>query len=179
MAKILLSEGLNHESVRKRIFDWGNDNGIFITPNLNDLIIKAKDDGVELRGDVDVWVSKGDVDEIVSRFDNKIVRCTALAMLCYSKVASNNKGEFAMPDRAITAWLGGRSRGTYQKAIRELSLFGYIDTVDRSGNLYRWKKKKMPDGTIYKIVAPVHSGKDFKIVDNDIWGLYNVAFAGK
>ena len=179
MAKYLLSQGLSHKEVRDRIFTWGKSNSIYIKQNINDIIVKAQDDKSPLKSGVEVWISSQDVSEIVSRFDKKYVRCTALAMLCYSKVYANKNGEFAMPERALTAWLGQVTRSVYQRAIRELVLFEYLEVVDRSGHTYRWNKKKMPDGTIYKLSVPVNSGRDYKLDGNNIWKLYSEIFIGK
>lgn len=179
MSKVLLSDGLDPLEVRSRIFEWGKQNNIYFKFNVNDAIVKASNDGICLRGDVDVWIGHKDVEEIVTRFDSRTVRCTALAMLCFAKVSTHRNGEFVIPSRWLTAWLGEKARTTYQRAIEELKMFGYLTTVDRKGNVARWNKGNHHDGTIYRIVPSFDCVRDYRLKDNNIWAFYESAFHGK
>lgn len=179
MAKLMLEDGLDPIHVRTNLHDWGKKNGIYFKFNVNDAIAKAHRDKARLRRDVDLWISKEDVSEIVSRFDSRIVRCTALAMLCLSKVSTHKNREFAFPIRWLAAWLGEKSRSTYHRAVSELIMFGYLSVVDQKRHSARWNKGTHHDGTVYRVVPDVTYGQDYQLSGNDIWKLYNIAFDGK
>ena len=176
MAKLLLSEGLGALEVRERIFAWGSDNGIYIKPSVNSIIEKASNDRVILNGDIEVWVGNQDVEEIIRRFDRKIARCDALAMLCYSKVYANRRGEFTLPCRSLAAWVGFGALSTHWDVIRELITFEYIELVDYSRGVRRWDKKNLSDKSVYRVIAPVSSAKDYRLIDNKILDLHNTIF---
>lgn len=179
IAKHFLASGKGPLEVRDGIFDWANRYGIFIEHSVNSIIEKAMTDGVALRGASTVWVGKDDVAEIVRRFDGKIVRCVALAMLCYSKAFANRSGEFSIPYRALSAWVGNSSPTWHRHAVKELITFGYLEVVDRKSHVKRWNKKNLSDGSIYRIVVPVSGSKDYALKGNDIWKLYATIFDNK
>lgn len=179
MAKILLADGMGQLEIRNWLFEWGKKHGVYFKFNVNDAIIKASNDNVVLVGGTEVWVSSGDVEEISKRFDSRIAKCTALAMLCLSKVSPHKNKEFVIPTRWLTAWLGEKSRATYMRVINELIMFDYLAVVDRKNRVSRWNKKNYYDGTIYRLIPPVHSGKDYKLDGNNIWKLYDNIFSGK
>ena len=179
IAKLLLNKGLDPLEVRSKIFDWANTHGIFIEHSLNKIIDKAGSDKTALRGNDPVWVGKDDVGEIVRRFDARLVRCDALAMLCYSKAYANKRGEFSISYRNLHAWVGNGSLSSHVNAVRELVLFGYVEVVGRNDNVRRWDKKKFADGAIYRLCVPISDAKDYRLEGNDVWGLHNTVFDNK
>lgn len=176
IAKSLVAEGLDPLDARQKIFNWANKYHIQIDYTVNNIIDKASNDKTPLRGETVVWVSTQDVDEITRRFDRRLVRCDALAMLCYSKVYANKKGEFTMPCRSLSAWVGNGSLTSHWKAVRELLVFEYLELPMSSSNVKRWSRKELSDGSVYKIKPPVYSTKDFLLEGNDIWKLHNTIF---
>ena len=179
IAKLLLGDGLDPLEVRSRIFDWANDHGIFIEHSVNRIIDKAGNDKVLLRGSAPMWIGKSDVEEITKRFDAKLVRCDALAMLCYSKAYANKHGEFTIPYRSLHAWVGGGSLTSHKNAVRELIMFEYLESLSQQDNVRRWNKKQVADGVVYRLVVPISNQKDHLLNGNDIWGLYRSVFSGK
>lgn len=176
IAKLLLDEGCEPFDVRQKIFDWANKHHIHIDYSVNSIIEKAKNDKTPLRAETNVWVGEFDAHEIVSRFDRRLVRCDALAMLCYSKAYSNKRGDFSLPYRSLAAWVGNGSLTSHWKVLRELVTFGYLDLSDSSGSVHRWSKKELSDGSVYRIKAPVSTAMDYALEGNDIWKLYNTIF---
>lgn len=176
IAKLLLEEGNEPFDVRQKIFDWANTHHIHIDYSVNSIIEKASNDKTPLRGETAVWVSNQDVDEIMRRFDRRLVRCDALAMLCYSKVYANKKGEFTLPYRSLSAWVGNGSSTLHRYALKELLTFEYLELPASSSGVKRWSRKELSDGAIYRIKPSVCSDKDYLLEGNNIWKLHNTIF---
>lgn len=176
IAKYLMMQNMEPIAIRNYIFDWANKNGIFIKYSVNDIIMKAAEDGIDLRGDMSIWVSEEDVKEIASRFDEPSVRLTALALLCCSKAFANSKGEFSAPQRALAQWLGVGRENLRTNILRRLVAFGYIQIIDHSDGMRKWNKVKPIDGSLYKILPPITDGQKYKLIGNDIKLLCDTIF---
>ena len=170
MAKYLLLEDNDFVETRKRIFDWGKQNNIFIGYSLNDIIKKAKDDGVSLRGNNPIWISNDDVAEIASRFDNKTVRYVAISMLCLSKA---HGGEFVISLKELSAWVGVSRNWLKDRILPELKDFGYLGVVEPDGGVRGWTKREKIYGTKFKVLVPIHNGEDFLLDGNNVSSLNN------
>ena len=177
MARLLHREGLGHLESRDRIFQWGKENNIKIVPSVNSIIEKAANDKSSMNDGLEVWIGQQDVDEIVRRFDRRLTRCDALAVLCYSKVYANRRGEFTLPHRSLTGWVGEGKEYTHWKVIRELLTFEYIEIANISSGVRRWDKKELSDGSVYKLIVPVSKDKKYMLEGNNIWKLHDTIFA--
>ena len=176
MARYLHKEGFSYMASRNRIFQWGKENNIKIVPSVNSIIEKAASDKSSMNEGVNVWVGQQDIDEIIRRFDRRLVRCDALAMLCYSKVYANKRGEFTLPHRSLAGWVGNGKESAHLKAIRELLLFEYVEIANVSNGVKRWDKKEYSDGSVYKIRVPMSKDNTYLLEGNDIWKLYDAVF---
>ena len=176
MARLLHREGLGHLEARDRIFQWGKENNIKIVPSVNSIIEKAANDKSSMNDGLEVWIGQQDVDEIVRRFDRRLTRCDALAMLCYSKVYANRGGEFTLPNRSLAGWVGEGKEYTHWKVIRELLTFEYLEIANISSGVRRWDKKELSDGSVYKLIVPVSQDKKYMLEGNNIWKLHDTIY---
>ena len=176
LAKWYKQQGLSHIRIRETIFEWGKKYHINIDCNLNRIITRVMNDKHRLRGDeTTVRVSKEDVEEIIRRFDNSTVRRTALAVLCYAKVAADSDGEFSISLTALSDWLKISKSTTSTKCFEELCDFSYVEKLERK-TLYSWDNKIRSKTLVLKMLVPIENKGEFVLADNDINGLYEKIF---
>ena len=178
IAKWYKEQGLNHMEIRDKIFEWGKQNDIYIDCNVNNLVSKAIEDQKPLRGDdVVVHISDNDINEIKRRFDSKMTRRTALAILCYAKVTANNKGEFSISLLSLGQWLGKNSKHLGRRYITELIDFEYIKKCDNTKTYY-WDKinKAVSKSLKLQMLVPVKNKGKYVLEGNNIDKLYDDIF---
>ncbi len=151
LAKYFKSLGYEHIKIRQEIFNWANKYGITIVDDLNSIIQKAFKDKKQLISNVEIKVSKEDIDEIVKRFDKYNTRLTAFAILCFAKRYADKNGMFYISLIALSNWIGIDQTALSSRYINELIDFGYIEKVTENERNKRLKSRYISKTIIYKI----------------------------
>lgn len=151
LAKYFKSLGYEHIKIRQEIFNWANKYGITIVDDLNSIIQKAFKDKKQLISNVEIKVSKEDIDEIVKRFDKYNTRLTAFAILCFAKRYADKNGMFYISLIALSNWIGIDQTALSSRYINELIDFGYIKKVTENERNKRLKSRYISKTIIYKI----------------------------
>ena len=178
LAKWYAQQGKNKMEIRQEIFAWGKKYDIYINQNVNNIIYTALNDKRRLRGDDKIYISRRDIDEINKRFDNKKVKLTALAILCYAKCFSNDKGEVKISLLALGHWLGIDDSYLSKKVIKEILDFDFMKKLESTnGDLFfNWGGNIKSKSPIFKLLVPVENNGDYCFNDNDIAKVYNDLF---
>lgn len=176
IAKHLRDSGLQAFEARKQIFEWANDNNLFIKFNLNDILnIVYLRDRDPLVSDRTVCISDEDIAQITQRFDYKKTKMAALAMLCYAKAFANKNGEFQCSGTAIASWIG-ISKSAFFRYLQELNLMGFVKQIDTThDHLHRWQDRPLMgiNGNTYKILYDWKKDGNHMLIDNDLSKLYD------
>lgn len=168
LAKYFKSLGYEHIKIRQEIFNWANKYGITIVDDLNSIIQKAFKDKKQLISNVEIKVSKEDIDEIVKRFDKYNTRLTAFAILCFAKRYADKNGMFYISLIALSNWIGIDQTALSSRYINELIDFGYIEKVTENERNKRLKSRYISKTIIYKIKV------NYKNEGNNIIKDYNI-----
>lgn len=174
IAKWYKEQGFKSLEIRKKIFDWGKENNIYIKYNVNNIITSVFKDNERLKDYVNVKINKRDIDEINKRFDSRVTKLVALAMLCYAKAHANGNKEFSISSVALSAWINKSSNHLRSRYIKELIEFGYLSLVSTPRNTYAWNNAEK--NSVYRINVDIHNSGDYVLVDNNILDLYNSIF---
>lgn len=169
LAKWFKEQGLDHIRIRTQIFEWANANKIYLEFNLNKLIYAAMEDKNSLRGDVDVYISESDIEEIRKRFDSKNTRMLALALLAYGKACGTKNGECAVSLLGISNWLNMNYGNLSTRHFRELIDFGYISKVEQK---HKWNPNLKSETTRIKFLVPILNVGSERVVDNNITAIF-------
>ena len=176
IAKFLKATGLEPVKIRGRIFEWANENGLYIKQSVNDIIRRALTDSKKLKENVEIKISKADIEEIEMRFDKPKTKLVALAILCYAKANADKKGEFCLSSVALGAWLGIHSSNIRRNYLRELVEFGYISKVSTPKGAFNWSHSDEENYSKYRIEVSVRNCGAFVLQNNDIKKLHKEAF---
>lgn len=179
IAKYYLTQGIPQQEIRTKIFEWGHENNIYITYNVNDMILKAMDDKLPLANPSNVKISADDITKIKSLFDGKHVRYVAMGLLCYAKVHANKRGEFSASARPFANWLGIDRNYFQGKLSREIEVFGYAEITKIPQPKHRWGDGSNLVSTKYRILVPFENVGEYEVVGNDVAGLYEQLFDTK
>lgn len=169
LAKYYKSLGYDFYQTRKEIFYWANKYGIFITDDLNSIINRAYKDKSELIDDTSISISKGDIFEIVDRFDKYNTRLVAFAILCFAKVNANYNGEFQLSLIGLSNWVGINRGNIAGRILKELINFGFIKKIEK-GKFTHIRQKNHPINTpiTFKLLIPLDNSEDYVFYDEDI-----------
>ena len=119
LSKWFYSNGAEtREEIRESLKDWAKQYGFFFTVAMNGVADRVISEKMTLRGQNPVFVNQNDIDIIVKKFDTYEERIVALAVLCYAKIYTTNRGDFKLSISALASWLG-MERKTVSKYIRE------------------------------------------------------------
>jgi hypothetical protein len=153
LAKYYKELGHSLLETRIAIFEWANKYKIYITDDLNSIIQRAYNDKVAFNGEVEIKISKEDLDEIFGRFTKKNTRLTAFAILCYAKVNADKNGEFRISRVGLANWIGLWETDLSKLYIKELINFGYLEKIDENEGIkfIKRKKKHVSKMLLYKI----------------------------
>lgn len=164
----------NKFEIRKRIFHWASDNGIYININVNDCIDKAIKNERRLTSDNPIRISKADIQEIKDRFDNRNTRLVALGMLCYAKQFANQNSEFSLPIIAFSKWIGIAYNHLSSRYIPELIDYEYVSKKEQP--TFSWRGVTKSRSPVFKIKVPIVNEGEWVIENNDIRKLFNDIF---
>lgn len=178
LAKWFAQQGKNKMEIRQEIFSWGKKYDIFINQNVNNIIYTALNDKRRLRGGDKIHISQQDVEEINKRFDNKKVKLTALAILCYAKCFANERGEVKISLLALGNWLGIDDSYLCKKIIKEILDFGFMEKLESSsGDLFfNWGGNIKSKSPVYKLSIPIGNKGEYSFNNNDIIKVYEDLF---
>lgn len=169
LAKWYKEQGLENADIRSKIFEWANANKIYLEFNLNKLIYAAVADKIPLRGDVDVYISEADIEEIRKRFDSKNTRMLALALLAYAKACGVHNGECSVSLLAMANWLNMNHGNLSGRHFKELIDFGYISRAELK---HKWKSNSMSEMTRIRFLVPVTNDEGERVINNNITSIF-------
>ena len=169
LAKWYKEQGLDNATIRTRIFEWANANKIYIEFNLNKLIYAAIEDRTPLRGDVDVFISDSDVEEIRKRFDSKNTRMLALALLAYGKACGTHNGECSVSLLALANWLNMNPGNLSGRHFRELIDFGYISKAEVK---HKWNVNSKSEIMRVRFLVPFTNEGSERVYNNNIAAIF-------
>lgn len=178
LARWYKEQGYDHLRTREAIFAWANKYHLRITFSLNSIINTVMADKIKLRGDVDVYINKNDVQQITCRFDSKNAKIIALAILCYAKVVAEDGEWFDMSEAALAKWVDIRRSNVSSYYMKEMVNYGYLDKTKPKKATYTWNRTTHAKRAKLKLHVPIQNVGEYKLVDNDIERLYREVFGG-
>lgn len=140
LAKHFKLLGYDAIRTREKIFSWANGYGVYLKDDLNSIIQRAFNDKKEILDNVEIKISKEDIEEIKRRFDKYNTRLTAFALLCFAKKHADRNGIFYISRVGLSNWIGIKQSNLSNRHIKELVDFGYIEKL--SVNDIRFIKRK-------------------------------------
>ena len=170
-------QNIEKMETRKKIFEWGKQNGIWIKYDVNQIITRAYESNNPTFKSPVIKINKQDVTKIKDSFDGHKVRKVALALLCYAKVHANKNREFCISSVALGAWLGINRKTLRNRYIKELIDFEYIQEADNHKNSNIWEQSFDKQGTKYRINNSLHNSGEYVLENNDIDKLYLEIFS--
>ena len=173
IAKYYLENGMDALETRERIFQWAREHNVYISSSLSGIVYKASVDGVRLRGDMPVYISDADVEEIKRRFDTKNTRMLALALLCYGKVAVDANGECGFSLLAISNWIGLNASNVLNRYMPQMYTFNFISKVKPK---YKWDKDTKDKMTHVRFGIPIVNEGRYCLRENNIAELFAELF---
>ena len=116
---------------------------------------------------VEIKLSKFEINEIKRRFDKYNIRLVAFALLCYAKKFADKNGVFTLSLCGLSGWLGiyNSNLSVY---IKELVDFGFVEK-ERSYGLYSVRRNKFySKSMILRIKISFDDNFDFTFYDKEI-----------
>lgn len=183
LRKYYKEQGLNNLEIRQNIFDWASKHGVFFSFSVNNLIYQVMEDNTKLRGEIPIYITQQDIDEINARFDKKTCKYVALAVLCYAKATANTDKEVVVSTAGFAHWLGMQQQNISTRYLPELCDFKYIEKIDDEEIYFSWDKSKpLSKNRRYKVKVTLENKPEraiYELRNNDINALCRVAFKKK
>ena len=173
IAKYYLAQGKSALETRELIFEWANRHSVYISSSLSGIVYKASVDGVVPRGETDVFISDGDIEEIKRRFDTKNTRMVALALLCYGKACADQNGECSLSTLALANWIGMNRGNMLNRCMPQMYGFSFISQVKPK---YRWDRDGRDKMTHIRFEVPLVNEGKYRLEDNNIAKLFSEIF---
>lgn len=170
LASYYRDQGLEHQAIREKIFEWGSKYKCFFDFKVNSVIYRVFENGTPLRGNCPCFINEGDIQEIRSRFDSKNTRLVALALLAYGKVCANKNGECDLSLYGLARWLGIDYSNLSSRHFKEVVDFGLVSRIDTKHSWAKSTRQKMI--RIRYNVPLVNTGAD-EVVDNNVVAIFN------
>lgn len=170
LASYYRDQGLDHQAIRERIFEWGSKYKCFFDFKVNSVIYRVFEDGTPLRGNCPCYINEDDISEIRSRFDSKNTRLVALALLAYGKVCANKNGECDLSLYGLARWLGLDYANLSSRHFKELIDFGLITRIDTKHSWTKGTRQKM---IRIRFNVPLVNAGDDAVVDNNVVAIFN------
>jgi hypothetical protein len=168
LAKYFKELGFDTITTRTEIFSWAKKYQIYISDDLNSIIQRAFTDKKELSKNIEIKISKEDINEIVKRFDKYNTRLTAFAILCFAKKHADKNGMFYMSRIGLSNWIKIDQTSLSSRHIKELVDFGYLEKASYNDIKFIKKRNKHVSKTlIYRIKVNYNNSGEFIIYDND------------
>lgn len=170
LASYYRDQGLEHQAIREKIFEWGSKYKCFFDFKVNSVIYRVFENGTPLRGNCPCFINEGDIQEIRSRFDSKNTRLVALALMAYGKVCANKNGECDLSLYGLARWLGIDYSNLSSRHFKEVVDFGLVSRIDTKHSWAKSTRQKMI--RIRYNVPLVNTGAD-EVVDNNVVAIFN------
>lgn len=175
MAKYYRDQGLSPVEIRKKIFSWGHEFGIYIVHNVNDIIkmaiIKNEPLCVE-----DAYVNSDDIKEITDRFSKKNTKLCALAILLLAKTHCDRDGLLIFSQVDFAKWVG-ILQPNVSNIFDELEFFDYVEKIKLDEeSTFVWNGKVVGKNVKYKLKVPYVNEGEYILRDNNIKELYGEIF---
>lgn len=178
MAKYYRDQGLSPVEIRKKIFAWGHEYGVYITHNVNDMIRMAITKNEPLCV-ANVYINNDDIKEISDRFSKKNTKMCALAFLLLAKVHSDKDGMLTFNQTDFSKWVG-ILQPNVSNIFDELEFFDYIERIKMGdNNTFIWNGKVIGKNVKYKLKVPCVNSGEYILKDNKIRELYDEIFSKK
>lgn len=162
--------------IRNHLKEWAIENNFYFTVAMNPVASRVINDNMKLLGDTPVYISDEDIDRIIERFDTYYERMVALAVLCYGKAYADASGKFKISKRMLGQWLKFNPK-TVKKYMDNLVGLGFIQLYEEGGLSSWYNKTVVSQLNTYELLVPFDNTGNYKLVDNDIVGLYHRAFS--
>lgn len=178
MAKYYRDQGLAPIEIRKKIFEWGYKQGIYIAHNVNDIIKMAITKNEPLCTK-DAYVNQEDIKEINDRFSKKNTKLCALAFLLLAKVCQDKDGLIKFSQTDFAKWIG-ILQPNVSVIFDELEFFDYIERIKLDDDAtFAWNGRVMSKNVKYKIKVPCENSGEYLLKNNNVLELYNEIFQNK
>lgn len=178
MAKYYRDQGLSPVEIRKKIFEWGYNHGVYIIHNVNDIIRMAITKNEPLCTQ-NVYVNDDDIKEINDRFSRKNIKLCALAFLLLAKVYGGEDGILKFSQIDFAKWVG-ILQPNVSNIIDELEFFDYIERIKLDEDAtFVWNGRVVGKNVKYKLKVPFENSGEYILKDNKIRELYNEIFQKK
>lgn len=174
MAQYYRMEGLDKREAFQKIADWIYSNNVKIEFSPMQCVISAFEHGANLRSGDDVYISDRDKEQILKFAYTKKEKMLALAFLCCAKSLSNEDGCFNISLSNLAYWINERRNNLYRQ-LKSLTTFGFVEQVEHTDSIANWNKTR-EDGVGYKVLVPYDKGGTHRLVNNDIFSLYDELF---
>lgn len=169
LAKYYKSLGYDTVKTREEIFMWAKKFNIYISDDLNSIIQRAYNDKHGIAENVDIRISKEDIDEIVKRFDKYNTRLTAFAMLCVAKKYADKNGIFYISRIGLSNWIGIAQTHLSDRYIKELIDFEYLEKLTQNEMKFiRIRRKNISKIIMYKIRVNIKNEGEYLVKDYNI-----------
>ncbi len=178
MAKYYRDKGLPPIEIRKRIFAWGREHGIYIVHNVNDIIRMAitKNEPLCIK---DVYINDDDIKEINDRFSKKNTKLCALAFLLLAKAHSGDDGLLTFSQVDFAKWVG-ILQPNVSTIFDELEFFDYIERIRfDEESTFIWNGRVIGKNVKYKLKVPFKNSGEYVLKNNQVRELYNEIFQKK
>jgi hypothetical protein len=169
LAKYFKSLGFETVKTREEIFSWAKKYEIYISDDLNSIIQRAFADRREIVDNIEIYINREDIEEIVKRFDKYNTRLTAFAILCFAKVHADKNSAFYMSRIGLSNWIGIDQSHLSNRYIKELIDFGYLEKLNQNEiKFIRKRNKHVSKMCMYKIKVSLENSGEFLVRDIDI-----------
>lgn len=142
LAKHFKSLGYEFIKTREEIFSWANKYGIYISDDLNSIIQRAYNDKRPIAENIEIKISKEDIEEINKRFDKYNTKLTAFAILCFAKKHADKNKNFYISLVGLSNWINIAQQSLSGRHIKELIDFGYIEKISQDEMKFIKKRNK-------------------------------------
>lgn len=178
IARLLRQQGKSNIEIRNSIFDWANNNGLYIEFNLNKMLYHAANNSRPLRGKCEVRISREDIQQIDRHFDSRVTKRVALAMLCYAKATADKNGDMQISSNALGTWVGISPANLRGKYLKELCDFEYVLNVTKDHERKKWRNggAAVQTSNWYRINVPYENTGEWVLDGNDINGLFKSVY---
>lgn len=163
-------QGLSHQAIRDKIFEWGSKYKCFFDFKVNSVIYRVFEENTPLRGESPCYINEGDIEEIRRRFDSKNTRMVALALLAYGKVCANKNGECDLSLYGLSRWLGIDYANLSSRHFKEVVDFGLITRIDTKQSWNKGTRQKM---IRIRFNVPLINKGDDPVIDNNVVVIFN------
>lgn len=124
-----------------------------------------------------VPISKTDLHQITSRFEDTKLWKLALAITCYAKATANEDGVFLVSIPGIANWIG-RGKSTVYQQLEVMREHRFVEKPYAYPEKIRSEdSKRLTTQGLYHFIPPIkQKPADYYLIENNIDGLFEECF---